>query len=79
MGKLQFGLWDSFGVNEMARSQVVADIYEQHIRQVQVAEQLGYTPISSSNIRTPMWAKSLHPACIWPPWLSTPASSESAL
>lgn len=34
MGKLQFGLWDSFGVNEMARSPVVADIYEQHIRQV---------------------------------------------
>ena len=42
MGKLQFGLWDSFGVNEMARSPVAADIYEQHIRQVQVAEQLGY-------------------------------------
>ena len=42
MGKLQFGLWDSFGVNEMARSPVAADIYEDHIRQVQVAEQLGY-------------------------------------
>ncbi len=34
MGKLQFGLWDSFGVNEMARSPVAADIYEQHIGQV---------------------------------------------
>ena len=33
-GKLQFGLWDSFGVNEMARSPVAADIYEQHIGQV---------------------------------------------
>ncbi|SVB60924.1 uncharacterized protein METZ01_LOCUS213778 [marine metagenome] len=57
MGKLQFGLWDSFGVNEMARSPVAADIYEQHIRQVQVAEQLGYNPYFIIEHRTPMWAK----------------------
>src|SRR5262249_36875081 len=30
MGKLTFGLWDSFGVHEMSRSAVAADIYEQH-------------------------------------------------
>ena len=42
MGKLAFGLWDSFGVYEMSRSTVAADIYEQHIREVQLAESLGY-------------------------------------
>ena len=42
MGKLEFGLWDSFGVHEMSRSPVAADIYEQHIREVQQAEALGY-------------------------------------
>src|SRR5215510_16560310 len=42
MGKLAFGLWDSFGVHEMSRSAVAADIYEQHIREVQLAESLGY-------------------------------------
>jgi alkanesulfonate monooxygenase SsuD/methylene tetrahydromethanopterin reductase-like flavin-dependent oxidoreductase (luciferase family) len=42
MGKLEFGLWDSFGAHEMARSAVAADIYEQHIREVQLAEALGY-------------------------------------
>jgi alkanesulfonate monooxygenase SsuD/methylene tetrahydromethanopterin reductase-like flavin-dependent oxidoreductase (luciferase family) len=43
MGKLAFGLWDSFGVHEMSRSTVAADIYEQHIREVQLAESLGYS------------------------------------
>jgi alkanesulfonate monooxygenase SsuD/methylene tetrahydromethanopterin reductase-like flavin-dependent oxidoreductase (luciferase family) len=43
MGKLAFGLWDSFGVHEMSRSAAAADIYEQHIREVQLAESLGYS------------------------------------
>lgn len=43
MGKLAFGLWDSFSVHEMSRSAVAADIYEQHIREVQLAESLGYS------------------------------------
>ena len=43
MTKLDFGLWDSFGAHEMSRSTVAADIYEQHIREVQLAEELGYT------------------------------------
>src|SRR5205823_5263156 len=38
-----FGLWDSFGVYEMSRSTMAADIYEQHIREVQLAELLGYS------------------------------------
>jgi hypothetical protein len=48
MGKLAFGLWDSFGVHEMSRSAVAADIYEQHIREVQLAESLGYSSYRSS-------------------------------
>src|ERR671924_326539 len=43
MGKLAFGLWDSFGVHEISRSAVAADIYEQHIHEVQLAESLGYS------------------------------------
>src|ERR671936_2188710 len=43
MGKLVIGLWDSFGVHEMSRSAVAADIYEHHIREVQLAESLGYS------------------------------------
>ncbi|MFQ6028601.1 MAG: LLM class flavin-dependent oxidoreductase, partial [Dehalococcoidia bacterium] len=42
MGKLEFGLWDSFGAHEMARSPVAANIYEQHIEEVKLAESLGY-------------------------------------
>ena len=44
MGNLAFGLWDSFSVHEMSRSAVAADIYEQHIREVQLAEATGVQP-----------------------------------
>lgn len=33
MGKLAFGIWDSFPVYEMAASPVAADVYEQHLRE----------------------------------------------
>ena len=42
MAKLEFGIWDSFGGHEMARSPVAADIYGQHIKEVQLGEKLGY-------------------------------------
>lgn len=42
MSKIAFGVWDAFGAYEVARSPVHADIYEQHIREVQLAEELGY-------------------------------------
>jgi alkanesulfonate monooxygenase SsuD/methylene tetrahydromethanopterin reductase-like flavin-dependent oxidoreductase (luciferase family) len=41
MGKLDFALWDSFPVYEMARARP-AEIYEEHIREAQLAEELGY-------------------------------------
>ncbi len=42
MGKLEFGIFDSFGPFEMKEFPAVADVYEAHIREAQAAEQLGY-------------------------------------
>jgi alkanesulfonate monooxygenase SsuD/methylene tetrahydromethanopterin reductase-like flavin-dependent oxidoreductase (luciferase family) len=42
MGKLEFGIWDSFPAHEMATSPVAADVYDQHLYEVQMAEELGY-------------------------------------
>ena len=42
MVKLDFGIWDSFAVYEMAVSPVAADVYQQHLREAQLAEELGY-------------------------------------
>ena len=42
MGKLEFGIWDSFPAHEMATSAVAADVYDQHLYEVQMAEELGY-------------------------------------
>ncbi len=42
MGKLEFALWDGFGAYEMATAPVAADIYERHIEEAQLAEELGY-------------------------------------
>ncbi len=42
MAKLDFGIWDKFSAYEMSLSPVAGDIYEQHIREVQLAENLGY-------------------------------------
>ena len=42
MGKLEFAVWDGFGAYEMATSPVAADVYDQHIREAQLAEALGY-------------------------------------
>jgi hypothetical protein len=43
MGKLEFGTYDNFAVFEMQTSQVAADVYEQHIQEVRLAEELGYS------------------------------------
>src|SRR5918996_4433248 len=43
MGKLEFGTYDNFAVYEMQTSQIAADVYEQHIQGVQLAEELGYS------------------------------------
>jgi alkanesulfonate monooxygenase SsuD/methylene tetrahydromethanopterin reductase-like flavin-dependent oxidoreductase (luciferase family) len=42
MGNLEFALWDGFGINDMAQSETAADIYDQHLREAQLAEELGY-------------------------------------
>jgi alkanesulfonate monooxygenase SsuD/methylene tetrahydromethanopterin reductase-like flavin-dependent oxidoreductase (luciferase family) len=42
MGKPAFGTYDNFAIYEMAKSPVAADVYEQHLREVQMAEDLGY-------------------------------------
>jgi len=42
MATLEFAIWDAFGAREMASAPVAADVYEQHIREAQLAEALGY-------------------------------------
>ena len=42
MGALEFGTYDNFAAYEMKGSAVAADVYEQHIKEVQEAEELGY-------------------------------------
>ena len=42
MGKLEIGLYDVFTSAVMGESPVVADVYDEHIRTAQEAEQLGY-------------------------------------
>jgi alkanesulfonate monooxygenase SsuD/methylene tetrahydromethanopterin reductase-like flavin-dependent oxidoreductase (luciferase family) len=42
MGQLEFGVWDGFAAHEMALSPVAADVYEQHLQEAQLAEELGY-------------------------------------
>ena len=43
MGKLEFAVWDGFGKYEMSLSPVAADIYDQHLAEAQMAEELGYS------------------------------------
>ena len=40
MGKLEIGLYDVFTPATMGASPVVADVYDEHIRTAQAAEQL---------------------------------------
>ena len=42
MGKLEFAIWDSFPAHEMASATSVADVYEQHLSEAELAEKLGY-------------------------------------
>ena len=42
MGKLEFAIWDSFPAQEMANYALAADVYEQHLGEAQLAEELGY-------------------------------------
>jgi len=42
MAKLEFGVWDAFQAHDIAMFPTAADVYEQHIREVQLAEELGY-------------------------------------
>ena len=42
MNKLEIGLYDVFDHGAMAASQVEADVYDEHIRIAQEAEQMGY-------------------------------------
>src|SRR5438093_298467 len=42
MGKLEIGLYDVFTQATMAASPLAADVYDEHIRAAQEAEQLGY-------------------------------------
>jgi alkanesulfonate monooxygenase SsuD/methylene tetrahydromethanopterin reductase-like flavin-dependent oxidoreductase (luciferase family) len=42
VGKLEFAVWDGFGAYEVATSEVTADVYDRHIQEAQLAEELGY-------------------------------------
>ena len=42
MGHLEFGIWDTFPAHEMASYKVAAEAYDQHLYEVQLAEELGY-------------------------------------
>ena len=42
MGELEFAIWDSFPGHEMAGASSAADVYEQHLGEAQLAEELGY-------------------------------------
>src|SRR4029450_6425618 len=42
MGKLEFGIFDSFGPFEMKEFPSVAEVYEAHLREAQEAPPLGY-------------------------------------
>ena len=42
MGKLELGLYDVFTQATMGVSPTPADVYDEHIRTAQEAEQLGY-------------------------------------
>jgi alkanesulfonate monooxygenase SsuD/methylene tetrahydromethanopterin reductase-like flavin-dependent oxidoreductase (luciferase family) len=42
MSTFAFGVWDAFGAYEVPRFPMQADLYEQHIREVQLAEELGH-------------------------------------
>jgi len=39
---LEFAVWDGFGAYEVATSEVTADVYDRHIQEAQLAEELGY-------------------------------------
>ena len=42
MGHLEFGIWDTFPAHEMANYKLAAEAYDQHLYEVQLAEELGY-------------------------------------
>jgi hypothetical protein len=42
MGNLELGLYDVFTQAAMAQAPTAADVYDEHIRTAQEAEQLGY-------------------------------------
>jgi hypothetical protein len=42
MGKLELGLYDVFTPAVMATALTAADVYDEHLRGAQEAEQLGY-------------------------------------
>ena len=42
MAKLKLGLWDGFEAQEIATAPSPVDVYDRHIREVQLAEELGY-------------------------------------
>ena len=44
MGKLEIGLYDVFSQATMAASSVAADVYDEHIRSAQEAEQMVGCP-----------------------------------
>ena len=42
MSQLEFGVWDGFQGHDMQVSEMAADVYDLHLREVQLAEQFGY-------------------------------------
>jgi hypothetical protein len=68
MSTIAFGVWDAFGAYEVASFPVQADIYEQHIREVQLAEALGYRYYFIIGIKIPPWDRSPPPVSTYPRW-----------
>jgi hypothetical protein len=54
MGKLEFAIWDGFGVHEMATSLAAADVSEKHLREAQLVEELGYDIFCANHRFGPM-------------------------
>ena len=77
MSTLAFGVWDAFGAYEAARSPVHADIYEQHIREVQLAEALGYRYYFIIEHQNSPWARSPPPVSTCALWPGIPAAYAS--
>ena len=64
MAKLEIGLYDVLDQPQMESHATAADVYEEHIRGAQEAEQMGYKYYFPSSTRPPLSASSARPTSI---------------